>query len=127
MVKLRKEIPGIPTSAIFRRRLSISGATAYWALKDMLKPKAPQLSGTLTLNSQRKVWGVKRVVGIAGTDEKMQVAEEPEESNSPDKVDLFLDNVGGSILDEVMMRMNPYRAICIVGILAHIKDSEQGT
>ncbi|EJD02892.1 uncharacterized protein FOMMEDRAFT_156255 [Fomitiporia mediterranea MF3/22] len=33
---------------------------------------------------------------------------------TPDKVDLFFDNVGGSILDEVMMRMNPHGAISIV-------------
>ncbi|EJD02775.1 NAD-binding protein [Fomitiporia mediterranea MF3/22] len=148
MVKLRKAIPGIPSSA-YLGGLGVSGATAYWALKDVLKPKpshtlvisgAAGAVGNVAVQFAKKVMGVKRVVGIAGTDEKCKWLKsigadeavnyksprftEDLEKATPEKVDLFLDNVGGSILDEVMMRMNPHGAICIVGIMAHMKDPQ---
>ncbi|EJD02817.1 NAD-binding protein [Fomitiporia mediterranea MF3/22] len=138
----RKEIPGVPISA-YVGGLGSSGATAYWALKDILKPKetdtlvvsgAAGAVGNVALQFAKKVIGVKRVIGIAGTDEKCKWLKsvgadeavnyksptfvEDLKKATPDKVDLFFDNVGGLILDEVMMRMKPHGTICAVGIMA---------
>ncbi|EJD02772.1 NAD-binding protein, partial [Fomitiporia mediterranea MF3/22] len=149
--KLRKEIPGISISA-YLGNLGFSGATAYWTLKGVLKPKetdtlvvsaAAGAVGNVAVQFAKKVMGVKRVVGIAGTDEKCKWLKsigadeavnyksptfaEDLKNATPDKVDSFFDIVGGSVLDEVMKRMKPHGVICAVGLMAHMKDAQEPT
>ncbi|EJC97501.1 NAD-binding protein [Fomitiporia mediterranea MF3/22] len=144
----RKEIPGISISA-YLGNLGISGATAYWALKGVLKLKetdtlvvsaAAGAVGNVAVQYAKKVMGVKRVVGIAGTDEKCKWLKsigvdeavnyksptfvEELKKATPDKVDSFFDIVGGTVLDEVMMLMKPHGVICAVGLMAHMKDAQ---
>ena len=87
-------MPGVSLSA-YLGALGHSGSTVYWALKEVLKPKQtdtlvisgaagyailflrvrltdsiPSAIGNVTVQYAKKVLGVKRVIGIAGTDEK---------------------------------------------------------
>ncbi|KAL5528347.1 QOR1_2 [Sanghuangporus sanghuang] len=132
-------IPGASISAY----LGALGETVYWALKGVLKPKetdtlivsgAAGALGCVAVQYAKKVLNVKRVVAIAGTDEKCEWvksigADEAAnyksltfvkdiETATLDKADLFLDIVGGSILDEVLMRMKTHGIICEAGAMA---------
>ncbi|KAL5523859.1 hypothetical protein ACEPAG_8032 [Sanghuangporus baumii] len=140
--KLLNPIPGASISA-YLGALGVSGETVYWALKGVLKPKetdtlivsgAAGALGCVAVQYAKKVLGVKRVVAIAGTDEKCEWVKsigadeavnyksptfvKDLEKATPDKADLFLDIVGGSILDEVLMRMKPHGVICEAGNMA---------
>ncbi|KAL5485127.1 QOR1_2 [Sanghuangporus weigelae] len=139
--KLLNPIPGASISA-YLGALGSSGEIVYWALKGV-KPKetdtlivsgAAGALGCVAVQYAKKVLGVKRVVAIAGTDEKCDWvksigADEAVnyksptfvrdlEKATPDKADLFLDIVGGSILDEVLMRMKTHGIICEAGAMA---------
>ncbi|EJD02777.1 NAD-binding protein [Fomitiporia mediterranea MF3/22] len=119
------------------------GASAYWALTDVLKTKqtgtivvsgASGAVGNVAVQFAKHVMGVKNVVGIASSDEKCKWlksigADDAVNYKSPtfvgdlrkatlDGVDSFLDNVGGFILDEVMMRMKSHGIICAMGFMA---------
>ncbi|EJD03065.1 NAD-binding protein [Fomitiporia mediterranea MF3/22] len=74
----RKEIPGVNISA-YLGALGISGRTAYFALMGVLKPEesdtlalsgATGVIGNVAIQYAKKVLGLARVIGIAGTDEK---------------------------------------------------------
>ncbi|EJD02363.1 NAD-binding protein [Fomitiporia mediterranea MF3/22] len=134
------EIPGFPLSSLLGS-LGISGATAYVALHFVLKPKptdtlvvsgAAGAVGNVAVQYAKEVMGIKRVVGIAGSEEKCKwlksigtdeavnykstTFNEDFAKATPDKVDSFFDNVGGTILDEVLGRMNPKGKIAAVGV-----------
>ncbi|EJD03062.1 NAD-binding protein [Fomitiporia mediterranea MF3/22] len=144
----RKEIPGVNISS-YLGALGISGGTAYFALMGVLKPKksdtlvvsgAAGAVGNVAIQYAKKVLGLARVVGIAGTDEKctwLKSIGADEAINyksatfaqdlvkaTPDKVDLYFDNVGGSILDEMLTRMKPHGRVCLVGAMArkHVNE-----
>ncbi|KAL5507201.1 QOR1_2 [Sanghuangporus vaninii] len=144
-VRLLKPIPGASISA-YLGALELSGQTVYWALKGVLKPKetdtlivsgAAGALGCLAVQYAKKVLSVKRVVAIAGTDEKCEWVKsigadeavnyksptfvKDLEKATPDKADLFLDIVGGSIPDEVLMRMKTHGIVCEVGAMAIIE------
>ncbi|EJD02364.1 NAD-binding protein [Fomitiporia mediterranea MF3/22] len=145
-VSVKKEVPGVSLSS-FLGTLGISGATAYMALQNLLKPKpgdtlvvsgAAGAVGNVAVQYAKKVLGVKRVVAIAGSDEKCQWLKSigaDEAINykrptfvedlikaTPDRVDSSFDNVGGNILDEVLTRMNPKGIIAAVGAISTYND-----
>ncbi|EJD02776.1 NAD-binding protein [Fomitiporia mediterranea MF3/22] len=146
--RARKEVPGVSIST-YLGALGISGASAYWVLHGVLKPKetdtlvvsaAAGSVGNVAVQFAKKVMGVKRVVGIAGSDEKCKWVKsigadeavnyksptfaEDLKKATPDKVDSYFDNVGGPVLDEVMMRMKPHGVICAIGLMALQKDPQ---
>ncbi|MDE2463590.1 MAG: NADP-dependent oxidoreductase [Alphaproteobacteria bacterium] len=122
--------------------LGMTGATAYFGLLDIGKPKAGE---TLVVSAAAGAVGsivgqigkLKgcRVVGIAGSDEKCRhvvndfgfdaclnykhanFAQELARA-CPDGIDIDFENVGGSILDDILARINLKARIVLCGLIA---------
>ena len=123
--------------------LGMTGLTAYFGLLEIGKPKGGEtvvVSGAAgavgsIVGQIAKVMGC-RVVGIAGSDEKVEqlVSEygfdaainyNATESMTqaiadacPDGVDVYFDNVGGEISDAVMMNVNRFARIIVCGAIS---------
>lgn len=127
--------------------LGMTGFTAYCALKDIGIPQRGEtvvvsgaLGGVGNIAVQLARLMGCRVVGIAGSDEKCRVLQEKLgcyatinyknnqlegdlKKAAPEGVDIFFDNVGGSILDAVLMHLNRYaRIICCGRISEYLND-----
>ncbi|BAX81163.1 NADP-dependent oxidoreductase [Labilibaculum antarcticum] len=123
--------------------LGMTGLTAYFGLLEIGKPKAGEtvvVSGAAgavgsIVGQIAKIMGC-RVVGIAGSDEKVEqlvsefgfdaainyntagsMAEAIAEA-CPDGVDVYFDNVGGEISDGVMMNLNRFARISVCGAIS---------
>ncbi|WP_082232485.1 NADP-dependent oxidoreductase [Halobacillus massiliensis] len=131
--------------------LGMPGLTAYFGLTDIGAPKEGEtlvVSGAAgavgsTVVQIGKIYGC-RVVGIAGTEEKTKYLKEElgadavinykEENVSealetacPDGVDIYFDNVGGSISDAVYPILNKFARIAQCGaISSYNKPGDQG-
>jgi prostaglandin reductase 1 len=83
-----------------------------------------------------------RVVGFAGTDEKVEYLKsigfdaaynyktvpslaEAIKEGCPNGVDVFFDNVGGEFFDTVLPQMNTFGRISICGIISTYNDSDE--
>jgi NADPH-dependent curcumin reductase len=122
--------------------LGATGWTAYFGLLDIGKPKEGETvvvsaaSGAVgSIAGQiAKIKGC-RVVGITGSDEKCQWLtqelgfdaainyktadlESAIAQLCPDGIDVYFDNVGGSILDAVLMKINLYARIPLCGLIS---------
>ena len=129
--------------------LGMPGLTAYFGLLDIGKPQqgetvvvsgAAGAVGTVVCQIA-KIKGC-RVVGIAGTDEKLAYLKNelgvdevinyhstPDMQKAisqacPDGVDVYFDNVGGEISDAVMMALNKYARVVICGQISLYKVTE---
>ncbi len=119
--------------------LGMTGLTAYFGLMDIGKPKANEtvvVSGAagavgFVVGQIAKLQGC-RVVGIAGSDEKIKLLKEvgfdaainyKTTTNMtksiaavcPDGVDVYFDNVGGEISDAVIANINFHARIALCG------------
>lgn len=124
-----------------------TGLTAYFCLTDILKPKAGEtvvISGAAgavgTAAGQiAKILGA-RVVGIAGSDEKVKLLKasfgydevinyktadlnEAIAKACPKGVDAYFDNVGGPVTDAVIAHTNFFSRIAICGQIAGYNES----
>ena len=132
--------------------LGITGLSAYIALMDIGKPKKGEtlvVSGAAgavgsIVGQIGKIIGCK-VVGIVGTDEKVNLLKTkfgydqainykttPDMSAAiaklcPEGVDIYFDNVGGMISDGVIANMNKYGRISVCGTISNYNDVEQQT
>ncbi len=123
--------------------LGMTGLTAYFGLLEIGKPKTGEtvvISGAAgavgsIVGQIAKIMGC-RVVGIAGSDEKVEqlvsengfdaginynTSESITESIAaacPDGVDVYFDNVGGEISDGVMMNVNRFARIIVCGAIS---------
>ena len=123
--------------------LGLTGLTAHLALKHIGKPEKGEtlvVSGAAgavgsVAGQIGKIKGC-RVVGIAGSDEKIDHIKEKFgydeginykttenmqkaiEKNCPDGVDVYFDNVGGETLDAVMMNINRFARIINCGAIS---------
>ncbi len=123
--------------------LGMTGLTAYFGLLEIGKPKAGEtvvVSGAAgavgsIVGQIAKIMGC-RVVGIAGSDEKVEqlVSEfgfdaainyntagsmtEAIAEACPNGVDVYFDNVGGEISDGVMMNVNRFARIIVCGAIS---------
>ncbi|OYD06847.1 NADP-dependent oxidoreductase [Paludifilum halophilum] len=123
--------------------LGMTGLTAYFGLLDIGQPKKGEtvvVSGAagavgMVVGQIAKIQGA-RVVGIAGSDEKMDFLErelgfdrainyktadnlqKALEQACPDGVDVYFDNVGGPISDAVMNLLNDYARIPLCGAIS---------
>jgi NADPH-dependent curcumin reductase CurA len=130
--------------------LGITGFSAYFALLDIGKPRPGE---TLVVSGAAgavgsiagqigKLMGL-RVVGIAGTDEKVDLIrtkfgfdeainykKAPDIRSAiaaacPNGVDIYFDNVGGPISDAVIANMNTYGRIPVCGTISNYNDDQQ--
>lgn len=129
------------------------GLTAYFGLLDIGQPQKGEtvvVSGAAgavgtVVGQIAKLKGC-RVVGIAGSEEKItflkeelgfdeainykttsNIAEDLKEA-CPDGIDVYFDNVGGEITDAVMFQLNFHSRVAICGQIAHYNATkvEQG-
>ena len=127
--------------------LGMPGMTAYFGLMDVGQPKAGEtvvVSGAAgavgqTVGQIAKIHGC-RVVGIAGgpakcewvvkelgfdacIDYKAGSVREGLKQHCPGGVDVYFDNVGGDILDEVLARINRKARIVICGAISQYNNT----
>lgn len=129
--------------------LGMTGYTAYFGLLDVGKPQAGQ---TVVVSAAAGAVGsivcqiakIKgcRVVGIAGGEEKTQYLKETLgldavidykagpitsalKATAPQGIDVYFDNVGGDILDAVLMQINRHARIVVCGGISQYLDIEQ--
>ncbi|MFY0714408.1 NADP-dependent oxidoreductase [Seonamhaeicola sp. NFXS20] len=129
--------------------LGMTGLTAYLGLTQIGKPKAGEtivVSGAAgavgsVVGQIAKILGL-HVIGIAGTDEKVEILKSKfgfdEGINynttkdmkaaiaeaAPNGVDLYFDNVGGPISDAVLFNINRFARIIICGVISVYNETE---
>ena len=132
--------------------LGMTGLTAYLGLNEIGKPKAGEtivVSGAAgavgsVVGQIAKILGL-RVIGIAGTDEKIEMLktkfgfDEGINYNTtkdmksaiaeaaPQGVDVYFDNVGGPISDAVLFSINQFARIIICGAISVYNETELPT
>jgi NADPH-dependent curcumin reductase CurA len=132
--------------------LGITGLSAYIALMDIGKPKKGEtlvVSGAAgavgsIVGQIGKIMGCK-VVGIVGTEEKIDLLKTKFGYDGainyktthdmkaaitelcPEGVDIYFDNVGGTISDGVIANMNKYGRIPVCGTISNYNDVEEQT
>lgn len=129
--------------------LGMTGLTAYLGLNEIGKPKAGEtivVSGAAgavgsVVGQIAKILGLK-VIGIAGTDEKIALLKNKfgfdaginyngsKDINAdikklaPNGVDIYFDNVGGPISDAVLFNINRFARIIICGAISVYNNTE---
>jgi NADPH-dependent curcumin reductase CurA len=129
--------------------LGMTGLTAYLGLKNIGSPKAGEtlvVSGAAgavgsVVGQIGKIMGCK-VIGIAGTDEKVAQLKEKFgfdeginykttedmtkaiQAAAPNGVDIYFDNVGGEISDAVMFNLNRLARVVVCGSISGYNDTE---
>ena len=137
-----------PLSA-FLGILGMTGLTAYLGLNEIGKPKAGEtivVSGAAgavgsVVGQIAKILGLN-VIGIAGTDEKIDMLKSKfgfdaginyntnKDINAeikklaPNGVDIYFDNVGGPISDAVLFNINRFARIIICGAISVYNETE---
>jgi len=132
--------------------LGLTGITAYLGLKKIGKPENGEtilVSGAAgavgsVVGQIGKIKGC-RVVGIAGSDEKIERIQQKFGFDAainykttdnmkkaiaaacPDGVDVYFDNVGGEILDAALMNMNKYGRVVNCGAISLYNKTETPT
>lgn len=141
--ELRKIDPSLAPISTHLGILGMTGLTAYFGLLDIGQPKEGEtvvISGAAgavgsVVGQIAKIKGA-RVVGIAGSDEKIQYLQEELQFDEginyrstknmeealkeacPDGIDVYFDNVGGEISDAVFTQLNRYARIPVCGAIS---------
>lgn len=138
---------GLPLTAYFGA-LGHIGFTAYFGLLDIGQPKPGE---TLVVSAAAgavgsivgqigKIHGL-RVVGIAGSDEKCRwIVDElgfdaainyktedvgkALDRHCPNGIDIDFENVGGAIMDQVLMRINKFARVVLCGMISGYNSSK---
>jgi NADPH-dependent curcumin reductase len=143
---LRKLPPGVPPNLALSL-FGITGPTAYFGMVDVGQVKAGEtvvVSGAAgsTGSVAGQIAKIKgcRVVGTAGggtkcdwlvkeagfdgaIDYKSENVGERLSALCPNGIDVFFDNVGGTVLDEVLARINLKARIVLCGAIARYNDA----
>ena len=135
------QLPGVPLTA-YMGPLGATGMTAYFGLMDIGKPQpgetvvvsaAAGAVGSM-VGQIAKIQGC-RAVGIAGSDDKCRWLTETAgfdaainyktenvgaalDKHCPDGVDVNFENVGGTIMDEVIARLNDFSRMPLCGLIS---------
>jgi NADPH-dependent curcumin reductase len=140
--------PSLAPLPLFLGALGMPGLTAYFGLLDVGQPKAGDtvvVSGAAgavgaLVGQIAKIHGA-RVIGIAGGADKVRYLTEELgfdaaidyrnddvaaalKTLAPDGVDVYFDNVGGAILDAVLMRLAHGARIVICGAISQYNNKE---
>ena len=147
--EVQKIDTGIASASYYLGILGMPGLTAYFGLMDIGKPKAGEtvvISGAagavgIVVGQIAKIQGC-RVIGIAGTDDKISMLKNEfgfdEAINykttgdmkkaiadtCPKGVDVYFDNVGGTISDAVLGNINFHARIALCGQIALYNATE---
>lgn len=146
IAKLPHPLPASLTA--FSGPLGSTGCTAYFGLLDIGQPKVGETvvvsaaSGAVgsVVGQIAKIKGC-RVVGITGSDEKCRWLLDELGFDSainyktadlgtalaqscPDGIDVYFDNVGGSILDAVLTKINLHARIPLCGLISNYNATE---
>jgi NADPH-dependent curcumin reductase CurA len=130
--------------------LGMPGLTAYVAVLDIGQPKAGE---TVVVSAAAGAVGSIagqiakakgcRVVGTAGSDEKCTYVKNDLgfddcinyrtadlktafEAACPNGIDIYVDNVGGKVLEAVLRRINKHARIPLVGLISQYSDAKPG-
>ena len=128
--------------------LGMPGRTAYFGLRELGEPKAGETvvvsaaSGAVgsVVGQLAKIWGA-RAVGIAGGREKCDYVKgelgfdacvdykagnlrRDLEAACPKGIDVYFDNVGGPMLDTVLLQMNLRGRIVVCGMISQYNATE---
>ena len=135
--------------SVYLGALGMTGMTAFLGLTEIGKPKKGEtiiISGAAgavgsIVGQIGKILGC-RVVGIAGTDEKVNMLKsqfgfdeginynttenmsEAIKKACPDGVDVYFDNVGGEISDAVLYNINRFARMIICGAISSYNETE---
>lgn len=146
---LSKVDPEVAPLSAYLGVLGMTGLTAYLGLTEIGQPKAGEtvvVSGAAgavgsVVGQIAKILGCK-VIGIAGTDEKVNMLKKDfgfdEAINykstadisaaikkaAPNGVDVYFDNVGGTISDAVLANINKFGRIAVCGAISSYNDTE---
>ena len=146
---LQKLDPSIQPLSVYLGVVGMTGMTAYTALTQIGKPKTGEtivVSGAAgavgsTVGQIGKILGC-RVVGIAGSDEKVEMLKTKfgfdaainynttKDMNKaiaeacPKGVDIYFDNVGGPISDAVHRNINQFGRIIVCGAISMYNATE---
>lgn len=141
---------GIAPPSYYLGILGMPGLTAYFGLMDIGKPKAGEtvvVSGAagavgVVVGQIAKIQGC-RVIGIAGTDEKIALLKKDFSFDDainykttsnlkaaiaelcPKGVDIYFDNIGGEISDAVVANINFHARIPLCGQISLYNSTEQ--
>ncbi|KAJ5728537.1 hypothetical protein N7493_004867 [Penicillium malachiteum] len=141
--------PGLPETH-FLGALGLPGFTAYYALTQIVKATskdaivvsgAAGAVGTMVVQIAKKMIGCRKVIGIAGTDEKCRWVEklgadvcvnykspsfkEDLTKETEGFVEIYFDNVGGEILDFMLTRLAKFGRVAASGTISNYnKDSD---
>ncbi|KAL4803821.1 hypothetical protein BDV18DRAFT_39725 [Aspergillus unguis] len=133
----------------FLGAFGMTGLTAYYGIKEVVGATkddtvvvsgAAGATGSMVVQIAKKIVGCKRVIGIAGTDEKCRWVETlgadvcinyKKDSFEQDLiketegfVEVYYDNVGGSILDLMLTRMKRHGRIAACGTISNYNSSD---
>ncbi|WP_067149429.1 NADP-dependent oxidoreductase [Pseudotamlana agarivorans] len=151
-VDLNKVDPSKAPLSAYLGVLGMTGLTAFLGLQEIGKPKAGEtivISGAAgavgsVVGQIAKILGL-HVIGIAGTDEKIDMLKNEfgfdaginyntsEDINAelkelaPNGVDIYFDNVGGPISDAVLFNINRFARIIICGAISVYNKTELPT
>ncbi len=146
---IRKVDPSLAPLTAYLGILGLTGLTAYFGLLDIGQPKEGEtvvVSGAAgavgsTVGQIAKIKGA-RVVGIAGSTEKIQFlkdtlgfdeainyktenVDEALAKTCPNGVDVYFDNVGGAISDAVLHHINDFARIPVCGAISTYNNTER--
>lgn len=145
-----EDLPGGLSRTHYLGALGTTGLTAYFGIKDVCQAKkddvvvvsgAAGATGSMVVQIAKHVIGCKKVIGIAGGAEKCKWVEsigadvclDYKASNlwnrlkeeTPDFVNVYFDNVGGEILDQMLTRMARHSTIAACGAISQYnRDGE---
>lgn len=149
---LIKVDPDIAPLSAYLGILGMPGLTAYLGLMEIGRPQAGEtlvVSGAagavgIVTGQIGKILGC-RVIGIAGSDEKIQMIKnefgyddainykttpnirKAIAAACPSGVDIYFDNVGGEISDGVLMNINQFSRIIICGAISQYNETRVPT
>ncbi|KAF5022205.1 hypothetical protein F66182_5792 [Fusarium sp. NRRL 66182] len=97
-------------------------------------------TGSMAIQIASKILGAKRVIGIAGSDDKCEWVKsigahecinyksptflEDLKAVTPDEVDVYFDNVGGHVLDAMLTRVKRHGHIAVCGAVSSYNSDE---
>ena len=149
------DLPGNKNKTHYLGALGSTGLTAYFGLTEvgLAKPEdivvvsgAAGATGSMVVQIAKKIIGCKKVIGIAGTDEKCRWVEKlgadiclnyksktfeedmKKATPAPEGfANVYYDNVGGEILDLMFTRMSKYGRIIACGAISSYNTSSERT